>query len=219
LRPLLPSRSGACVTAKLALATASLRLGNAKRCLSVCEELLGGGEVDLDAALLRCEALHVVGRHKDALSAAVALAKVFENDVKVKGAKEKAEFEVRKEVRPDYYKLLGVNRIASEMEIKTAYKRRALEVHPDRVAGEGEGAHGEAKQSGDGAVGDGVFSADEIANGLAFKRLGEALEVLGDETARGLYDRGFDYEGIRERVERARREANKQPGEGHSCRR
>ena len=36
---------------------------------------------------------------------------------------ERAEFEIRKLARPNYYALLEVPRVASEMEIKVAYKK------------------------------------------------------------------------------------------------
>ena len=60
------------------------------------------------------------------------LARTFEHDTRVRGALQRASFEVRKEARPDYYALLGVPSIASVVEIKSAYKQRALEWHPDK---------------------------------------------------------------------------------------
>lgn len=32
----------------------------------------------------------------------------------------------------NYYDILGINKTASETEIKKAYKKKALEYHPDR---------------------------------------------------------------------------------------
>ena len=70
--------------------------------------------------------------------------------------------------------------IASIMEIKSAYKQRALEYHPDKHT-ESEGARRAAEEK--------------------FKLLGEALEILGDEFQRKLYDEGYDKASIAERVQ------------------
>ena len=64
----------------------------------------------------------------------------------------------------DYYKLLGVERGASEKEIKAAYRRLAQQFHPDKNPGDKR--------------------AEE-----KFKDINEAYEVLGDPQKRAKYDR------------------------------
>lgn len=71
----------------------------------------------------------------------------------------------------DYYKVLGVSRNASEEEIKKAYRRVAMECHPDRNPGDKE--------------------AEE-----KFKIASEAYEVLRDPQKRDIYDR-FGIEGLK----------------------
>jgi len=63
----------------------------------------------------------------------------------------------------DYYKILGVDRKASEDEIKRAYRKLALKYHPDRNPGD--------KQAEDN-----------------FKEINEAYQVLSDPTKRARYE-------------------------------
>ncbi|HEX3803781.1 MAG TPA: molecular chaperone DnaJ [Solirubrobacteraceae bacterium] len=67
--------------------------------------------------------------------------------------------------RPDYYKILGVGKNATEDEIKKAYRRLARKYHPDRNPGD--------KQ------------AEE-----RFKEVSQAHDVLSDADKRKEYDRG-----------------------------
>jgi curved DNA-binding protein len=65
----------------------------------------------------------------------------------------------------DYYKILGVSRNASDEEIKKAYRKMAMQYHPDRNAGKEK----EATEK--------------------FKEINEAYGVLGDPEKRKQYDR------------------------------
>ena len=66
--------------------------------------------------------------------------------------------------KTDYYELLGVDRQATEDEIKKAYRRKALELHPDRNYGN-------------------VESATQL-----FAEIQSAYEVLSDPQERAWYD-------------------------------
>jgi molecular chaperone DnaJ len=70
----------------------------------------------------------------------------------------------------DYYEVLGIERQASDQQIKSAYRKLALKFHPDRNPGDRE--------------------AEE-----QFKEAAEAYAVLADSEKRSLYDR-FGHAGV-----------------------
>jgi len=70
----------------------------------------------------------------------------------------------------DYYEVLGVSRQVDEEEIKKAYRKLALQYHPDRNPGNAE--------------------AEEY-----FKEAAEAYEVLHDPQKRSIYDT-YGHEGL-----------------------
>ena len=70
----------------------------------------------------------------------------------------------------DYYEVLGVGRTAGEVSIKSAYRKLAMQYHPDRNPGD--------------------KAADD-----KFKEAAEAYAVLADEEKRSLYDR-FGHAGV-----------------------
>lgn len=72
--------------------------------------------------------------------------------------------------KQDYYDILGVPRNASEQEIKSAYRKLALQHHPDRNPGDKK--------------------AEEL-----FKEAAEAYSVLGDPEKRRRYDT-FGHAGL-----------------------
>ncbi|KAI1230304.1 hypothetical protein IHE44_0010270 [Lamprotornis superbus] len=85
-----------------------------------------------------------------------------------------AQVELKKSKRKDYYKILGVNKNASEDEIKKAYRKRALMHHPDRHSGASAEVQKEEEKK--------------------FKEVGEAFTILSDPKKKARYDSGQDLE-------------------------
>lgn len=74
----------------------------------------------------------------------------------------------------DYYEVLGVNRGADEAELKRAYRKLAMQYHPDKNPNDKEA---EAK----------------------FKEINEAYETLSDGEKRNLYDQ-FGHAGVNQNM-------------------
>ncbi len=70
----------------------------------------------------------------------------------------------------DYYEVLGIKKGASEAEIKSAYRKKAKELHPD-------------------------LNKDDPKAEDKFKEVQEAYSVLGDENKKKMYDQ-FGHAGV-----------------------
>ena len=71
----------------------------------------------------------------------------------------------------DYYEILGINRNATKEDIKKAYRKLAMQYHPDR-------------------------NPDDKVAEEKFKEAAEAYEILSHDDKRNNYDR-FGHEGVR----------------------
>lgn len=70
----------------------------------------------------------------------------------------------------DLYRVLGVSRNASQDDVKKAFRKLALECHPDRNTGGSKASADHAEQR--------------------FRAVSEAYEVLGNANKRDMYNRG-----------------------------
>src|ERR1700746_660509 len=74
-----------------------------------------------------------------------------------------------------YYETLAINRTASDGEVKAAFRKHAMQLHPDRNPGDHTAEH-------------------------RFKEINEAYEVLKDPDKRAAYDRfghaAFEHGGV-----------------------
>ena len=66
-------------------------------------------------------------------------------------------------MKQDYYEILGVSKNASASEIKKAYRKKAIQFHPDK-------------------------NPDDKKAEANFKKAAEAYEILGNEEKRSKYD-------------------------------
>lgn len=94
---------------------------------------------------------------------------------------QKAETALQQSKSKNYYKILGVDRGASQREIKRAYRKLALKYHPDKVR--------KNESDDESADEDGEQLTEEQAI-KKFRDIAEAYEILSDEEQRAKYDRG-----------------------------
>ncbi|XP_028674549.1 dnaJ homolog subfamily C member 7 [Erpetoichthys calabaricus] len=85
-----------------------------------------------------------------------------------------AQLELKKSKRKDYYKVLGIDKNATDDEIKKAYRKRALMHHPDRHSGASPEVQKEEEKK--------------------FKEVGEAFTILSDPKKKARYDSGQDLD-------------------------
>jgi len=83
----------------------------------------------------------------------------------------------------DYYEVLGVSKESDEITIKKAYRKKAMEYHPDRYKGPKE----EAEEK--------------------FKELNEAYSILSDPQQKSVYDR-YGHQGLDPRMRASAHNSN-----------
>ncbi|XP_022235924.1 dnaJ homolog subfamily C member 7-like [Limulus polyphemus] len=137
-------------------ATVCAKISKVKEAIEDCTEAIRLDENYIKAYLRRAKCSIFCTAHKQLL--------------------EQAKLELKKSKRKNYYKILGVEKNASEEEIRKAYRKRALLHHPDRHTSASEEERREQEKK--------------------FKEVGEAYNVLSDHKKRVRYDSGQDLEDM-----------------------
>ncbi|XP_062166604.1 dnaJ protein P58IPK homolog isoform X1 [Alnus glutinosa] len=156
----------------LGLCKVLVKLGRGKDAISSCDEALNiDGEL-IDALVQRGEAKLLTEDWKGAVEDLKSAAQKSPQDMNIREALMRAEKALKMSLRKDWYKILGVSKTSSMFEIKRAYKKLALQWHPDKNVDNREEAEAH------------------------FREIAAAYEVLSNEEKRTRYDRGEDIEDM-----------------------
>ena len=135
--------------------------------MSDCDRALALDPTYLKARKTRARALGESGNWDEAVREYKGIAESNPSEPGIQKDIRNAELELKKSKRKDYYKLLGVEKDATENEIKKAYRKLAIVHHPDK-------------------------NPDDESAAEKFKEIGEAYECLSNSEKRARYDSGED---------------------------
>ncbi|KAF2125696.1 TPR-like protein [Dothidotthia symphoricarpi CBS 119687] len=132
-----------------------------------CDRALELDPAYTKARKTRAKALGESGNWDEALREYKAIQEANPSEPGIAKEIRNAELEMKKSKRKDYYKILGIEKDATEQQIKKAYRKLAIIHHPDKNPGDEEAAE-------------------------RFKEIQEAHETLSDAEKRERYDSGAD---------------------------
>lgn len=151
------------------------KIGNVRDAIADCSNALKTNPVYLKVLLLRAKCHSDMGNYEECVKDYEAAAKI-EKTMEIKTALKDAKLALKRSKRKDYYKILGIDKNASDEEIKKAYRKRALLHHPDRHANASEEEKREQEKK--------------------FKEVGEAYAVLSDPQKKNRFDSGQDLDDV-----------------------
>ncbi|EFA76047.1 DNAJ heat shock N-terminal domain-containing protein [Heterostelium album PN500] len=149
---------------------ALLKTRKGQDAVNTCTKLISIEE-SADAFYNRGEAYMYLDDYDKALSDFQKASQLRPNDGAIHDGIRRAQMKQKQASRKDYYKILGVDKAATEREIKKQFKRLSVLHHPDKVDQNDE----DAKKK--------------------YIDITEAYEVLSDPEKRERYDRGDDLQG------------------------
>ncbi|KAL8829115.1 MAG: hypothetical protein Q9191_002203, partial [Dirinaria sp. TL-2023a] len=148
-------------------AMASIKIKEYKSAVADCNRALALDPAYLKARKTLARALGASGDWDAALKEFKSVQETNPSEPGISKDIRDAELELKKSKRKDYYKILGVEKEASDNEIKKAYRKLAIVHHPDK-------------------------NPDDEDAAARFKEIGEAYETLSDGEKRARYDNGED---------------------------
>lgn len=149
------------------------KIGNIRDAIADCASALSINASYLKALLLRARCHNDMENFEECVKDYEAAMKL-EKTVEIRNSLREAKLALKKSKRKDYYKILGIEKRASEEDIKKAYRKRALVHHPDRHANASDEEKREQEKK--------------------FKEVGEAYAILSDPQKKDRYDSGQDLD-------------------------
>ncbi|KAI1337919.1 hypothetical protein F5Y15DRAFT_138132 [Xylariaceae sp. FL0016] len=144
-----------------------LKLKQYTEAVEDCDRAISLDSSYLKARKTKANALGQAEKWEDAAREWKSIQEMDPEDRNIAKEIRKAELELKKAQRKDYYKILGVPKDADDAQIKKAYRKLAIIHHPDKNRDDEEAAE-------------------------RFKDIGEAYETLSDSQKRARYDSGED---------------------------
>ncbi|UIZ24261.1 hypothetical protein KXD40_008054 [Peronospora effusa] len=159
----------------LQLCTIELRLKHFAKARDACEKVVSFDSGNAQAFAKLSEAQIGLELYDDAVRSAKRALELDDSSQEFKEKLAQAEAALKQSKTKNYYKILGVSRRSDAKEIKKAYRKQALEWHPDKHTDKHETEREEVQKR--------------------FHDIAEAYEIMSNEETRAMYDRGKDVTG------------------------
>ena len=111
-------------------ATVAAKLKKWNQAIADCTSAVALDDSYVKAYLRRAKCYMELEKYEDAIRDYERLHRMDRSNFEYRQLLSQAKNELKKSLRKDYYKILGIDRNANEEDIKKAYKKRALEHHP-----------------------------------------------------------------------------------------
>lgn len=149
------------------------RLASYADAVKDCTSALDANPSYLKALILRAKSYNELQKYEECVKDYEAALKI-EKTHELKNLLKEAKHSLKLSKRKDYYKILGIDKSATDVDIKKAYRKRALVHHPDRHANASDEEKREQERQ--------------------FKEVGEAYTILSDTQKKSRYDNGQDLD-------------------------